>query len=652
MKIAKSKIFIILLSLICFLTAGALMVNPLSAKAETQETEIEFFTCVNTNAVYNDAGDGSIDFAVDNSSRITIKNQLAVNNILISAKTTGIKKVTVTLGYESYFVNGVKLNEEDTLLQTDLTAELVVAKNETTSQLEISFEGAENSTAISNDLSIGFTTNENALSASVNGANATISKEEYKIAGKDKNVATISFSFEVEEADANSFSLVYVDQYADGTEAYKQTFKKSADKFVNAKPVISIDDSYLATNANDIKVISGKQTYFSAKAYSLTETITTTQLYLQPGTVNEEDGAISVPTATNPNYLIFNKKADKDSVNMQFNVVADRAGDAEGYPTVYATYTVKVLDDDNAVAPEYNVNNTKAIQLFRTALELAKTEEEDGQRVDVNVGDKVTIPSMQDFVSDDMTPYDNLTRTIHYWTPASAHLTTTGNTISITQAGKYIFYCVFADDASNPNSMDQDGFIEIDEEDENIITYKQPDLVFEFEIADSDKFTVEQGSTATQGKGYLNVAYTFKPFDIDARDYSDKYTLYYNEKLNATADDDGWLEVEEGDYFTEEDIESIAYNDKLTFTPNKAGSYKIVCQIVSSNETASQTASAVVSISDQPTIVKPDSKWLQNNVASVVFLSVGTVLLIVLLFIIFYKPKTEDVKKQQVKPKK
>ena len=97
-----------------------------------------------------------------------------------------------------------------------------------------------------------------------------------------------------------------------------------------------------------------------------------------------------------------------------------------------------------------------------------------------------------------------------------------------------------------------------------------------------------------------------------------------------------------GEDFTYDEIKDFAYDGKLTFTPIKKGFYKVVCTVSSTKTVRFDSAeSQIVEISKKPTVVKPDSHWLQNNVWSVVFLSIGTLCLIGIVVLLFIKPKEE-----------
>jgi hypothetical protein len=49
----------------------------------------------------------------------------------------------------------------------------------------------------------------------------------------------------------------------------------------------------------------------------------------------------------------------------------------------------------------------------------------------------------------------------------------------------------------------------------------------------------------------------------------------------------------------------------------------------------------IIKVEKEASVVKVDNKWLQNNVWSVVFLSIGTLCLIGIIVLLCIKPKEE-----------
>ncbi len=116
-------------------------------------------------------------------------------------------------------------------------------------------------------------------------------------------------------------------------------------------------------------------------------------------------------------------------------------------------------------------------------------------------------------------------------------------------------------------------------------------------------------------------------------------------------DSDGWVEIPKAssvtdtkynkDGYTYNQIKSIGYDGSLSFTPDKVGTYLIKCTATSETTSRSDTGYAIVSITQEPAVVKVPSNWLQNNVWSVVFLSIGTLCLIGIVVLLCIRPKEE-----------
>ena len=175
-------------------------------------------------------------------------------------------------------------------------------------------------------------------------------------------------------------------------------------------------------------------------------------------------------------------------------------------------------------------------------------------------------------------------------------------------------------------------------------------FVFSIYVKDDAPITITPATV--QGKGYKGASYTASKFTVDATGCTVTYKLYYNANSDATADAEGWVEIPSSSSITDtdynengysySDVQSIAYNGSLTFVPNKIGAYKIVCTASSKTTAREESASTIIKIENEPAVVKPASEWLQNNVWSVVFLSVGTLCLIGIIVLLFIKPKEEN----------
>ncbi len=654
MKFAKSCKIFLLAVVTALMIATTFMFTGVSAYAEDVVTQgtVNYFGVSNATVEYKDS---NLVATLQNDSQLKFKNQLAVNSLEFETLlSSGVKKVTVTLEYKSYYENGVAKDFSASEVTLDKEIKSVLEISVGASDYTVDFNGEIATVAKADGLTLAFSTTANVLSAKVEGTTITSTNDYYKIAGKDKNVATITFAFETETADS-TFTVVYVDQMSNATGSYagkyKQTFVLNDEGKIKdyAYPVVSIADNIINTSVKELRVISSKKVTVTMNAYSVFASVENNELFLTKVNEGVNGGNIALQNAETPKYAYFNKSEDVAVDTMTFGVASkvSEVGDV-----VYGEYNVNVVDEEGTdVAPLYNVvddgtgkkiaKDQTAYKAFLVALENAL----DG----IRLGDDVTIPSFNGLISDDATPYGNLTHTIYYKTPTNDSGSTTGWTFKISDAGDYLFYVVFKDE--DGNAIDTDKFFVVDEDDENTYTYGEyENFVFKFNVQDDEAFTVSEADATEMGKGYLNVKYKFKPFDIDASKYNTSYALYYNANVDATADDEGWVLVEAGDNFTEEEVNQIAYDGQRTFIPTKVGAYMVECTVVSTNEVKSAKASTIVKIENEPQFVKPDNQWFQKNIAPLTFLFVGTVCLVILLVLIFKKP--EEIEEPKVDTKK
>ena len=91
--------------------------------------------------------------------------------------------------------------------------------------------------------------------------------------------------------------------------------------------------------------------------------------------------------------------------------------------------------------------------------------------------------------------------------------------------------------------------------------------------------------------------------------------------------------------YSYDDLKSIDYDNKLSFTPNKIGSYKIDCFLTSDKSVRYASDSTIIRITDEPVTVQPANYWFQENLVSLIFLGVGTACLIAIIVLLFVKPK-------------
>ena len=310
--------------------------------------------------------------------------------------------------------------------------------------------------------------------------------------------------------------------------------------------------------------------------------------------------------------------------------------------------------DENGVkdtkAPEY-VNDSEAIEGFK--YQLAKgyevVDDEGNKLHSVALGAELNIPSMKDIVFDNVTSYDALSVTVIYRT-RKTDSTSSKMSFKLDDVGNYMFCVVFAD--VEGNEIDRDKFFKVDD---NNITYGDyEDYIFSFKIEPDAPIKVE--AVVREGKGYKGVQYVASKFDIDANECTLTYKLYYNANANADpANEDIWVEIPKASSVTDKNynkdgynynkIKEIGFDGERTFKPTDIGAYKLVCEAASNISSRSASDYMIIKVTNNPSTVVFDSHWLQNNLLSVIFLSVGTLCLIGIVVLLFTKPKDKADKK-------
>ena len=587
-----------------------------------------------------------------NKDSLTLKNPLATNELSFETKMSeSVKKVTLTFTTDSYDVNG-NVSGEDVI--KTVSHELVITADGSTPVRFDETDGASAATVSAGaDLKILFTVENNFVSVKVNNLAAIKSDNaKYKVKCVDKcegNNFTFIFETDEESETEASFSLVSVDQGAVNYTVngeYRQTFEtvekaEGGEIAKVAKPRAGLGDAAFVRTDDGYKpiVVTGTKYKFAFTAYSVLGTVKSGDLYLAK--VNAGDN-VSLSNEDKPKSVIFLSGAD--------NKINVKSGS-----DVIETFTFDVKDGTagDVLAPVYDAT-AEAINSYKTALAKAATAEYDGNIYSVRLGEKVTVPSLETLVSDELTSYAGMTHTLYYKTPETSS-STSGWDIPTDKAGKYEFYVVFKDAAGN--EMKQDDFFTVDENDKNKIdtdeaTHPYAKYIFTFDIVDDAPIKI---TSVTQSKGYVNTSYTVSSFTVSAKGYTTVYELYYNSDSSATPTGDDWesawvkipvaSEVQEDDEmpagFTYEEVKNIGYAGSLTFTPVKTGKYVIKCTVTSTNSIRTASSTASVSVENKPRTVKPDSHWLENNVWSVVFLSVGTLCLIAIIVLLCIKPKDE-----------
>ena len=626
MKMAKSYKLISIITVFVLCICAAIFSMNVTAMADEKVTPIatDYFTGVtDTTLTFND--DAAVA-SIKSGKSVTLKNKLSIDDFAIKfVLDSGISTFALNLTYDSYYVNGNK--QSDSTFKTSIDNKVIVKDG------YAYMEGDEQSKKaidiVDGAIEIKLIVNEyNFIVATVNGQELEVQTDAfYKIRKVDKAFAKIGYTPTFDGEEEKTVKLMWVDQMASDIEGdYKQTFVLDNGKLVAADPIIGLSASSYT------KTLDGYKLCFRDDE---TETVTPTA-YSVLGNLSK----VYLHSTDTDNVKIMGDERIRFAAGTRTFFVGDKKDSST--TSVLATFTVSVQDSTvkDTSAPVY-VKDDLALEAYKAALKEAYTEEDNF----VAVGESIDLPSLEDLVYDNITPYNELKVTVYY---KSSTTDTSSTTMSLTlnAAGDYVYFVIFED--TDGNSMEKEDFIK--EEDVDVPEYvaANRDFVFNFTISDDAPLSIK---AASQGKGYKGTKFTASKFTVDAEGCTVVYKLYYNPSSIASVDSEGWIEipkltsVTDEDYnkdgYTYDDIKSIGYDGTLSFTPNKIGSYKIVCSATSKHvvgKTAS--ASALIRVEEKATEVTAES-WIENNVWTVVFLGVGSVCLVAIVVLLFVKPKEE-----------
>ncbi len=677
MKTAKSykTIILAIVCALCFVLAFCpIFTNTTSASADTIKSADKYFSGLGNDKV--EFADGfMVATVVEDSTRtenlsdpnnpnsevnivetgvLTISNELVVSDFeMVMIIPSNLDALTIMVKSQAYYANGnvyvkdgISTIEEEVInkFKFDFINNTLSVNDQSASAQPFTLS-AENklviNTLIENDylkLIAGASNTEVVAGDIMDGADVVECR-------KIKNVAnmasgTIKFLFDVSDAVSTTspvlFKIESIDQKAsDVNEYYKQTFETNSDGEITddqTYPRVSVNEDFYKKNKDgSYSIIKKASTKYnlSFKVYSILANVSSSEVYIKP-----DANVVDYWTETGTDF----PKA------IQFNKVQTYSIDIAGKnSTVYETIpAISVLEDFSAddKAPEYVLDQT-ALEAFEVALKNAYYDVKGGHST--ALGTSLTVPSLKDLVFDDYVAYEQLAKTVYYNTESSSDLSSTGMSISLTEAGKYNFMVCFDD--GNGNKMDKERDFIVSE---NNLNPQYKDYVFEFKIIDDAPLSVD--AAISQGVGYKGISYVASKFKVDAPGCNTIYRLYYNSSLTAV-DSDEWTEIPSAstitdkeydkDGYTYDDIKKINYTGGLTFTPDKLGSYKIVCTATSTVTSRSAEDYTIIRVSSAPSVVKVPSTWLRDNVWSVVFLSIGTLCLIGIVVLLCIKPKDE-----------
>lgn len=665
MKTAKSYKLISLVALFAavvlfFSLAFGMMNNRSKVSAAANPTD--FLTLSEgTTAEFTD--DGNLTVTVKDGSTVTFKNKLVISNFAATMSIPANATTTLKMVSDSCFVNGNKVGTgDDVKFEKSIVNEFAIKAGATLSDpISCSLNGgtAENailngdfavlrvSTAQSGNVSVGVKN-----TSVVGNSNASVvlnNTDEIAKRIKDVNniaVATVSISFDFADgntAETATLKIKSINQNFDDPNAdkYTQTFALDGDKKLTpAYPRIALNDSFYTRDLSAgsygvykaIKVKGEKQTNMTLTPYSVLGGISSSNIYLS----GDEDDVLLESGTETPKKLLF-----KHSGNVSFNVEAKIGDDA--FVCEKIDVDVRESNDIDSVAPKYEPIHDDAIDAFKYQLE-KEYKDSDGKHVPM--GTELEIPSLEDLVYDDVTPYSELSYTVYLKT-LTKDTTLSSMEIDLDDVGSYTFFITFTDKAGN--AIEKDQFVN-EEDDGSVALGVYKDFIFKFDMQDDADISVS--ASVKNGVGYKGVKYSAAKFNVDANGCTMTYKLKYNADVNATNESDGWKEIPKSssvsdkayvseDGYTYDDVKGFNYDGQLSFVPTKIGAYMIECVATSDVSSRSAEDSMIIKVEKEASVVKVDNKWLQNNVWSVVFLSIGTLCLIGIIVLLCIKPKEE-----------
>lgn len=299
------------------------------------------------------------------------------------------------------------------------------------------------------------------------------------------------------------------------------------------------------------------------------------------------------------------------------------------------------------------------------------------------------LPSAEELFADNSTAYSDMKISIYYYyseQSSNTSLSSNNLSINVTKPGKYVF-TLYATDAAGNDMYYTDGDervefasgeiwdIYADDEKSSYLPW------FEFSV--DYKGVQFKETPGKQSTAYVGTSYSSASFDVNGVEssYTTKYRLFifdraeYYEKTGKTFTYDEFIKEMDNlfesnrEYFdeikevTSSDEDYDKYKDynwsstSTSFTPQDGNAFYYMIAEVTDTEynTDPVTCSLAVVASVEAKSLKGDNEWLQNNVASVVLLSVAGVSLIAIILLLVIKPKSKediDVQYENEKNKK
>lgn len=353
-----------------------------------------------------------------------------------------------------------------------------------------------------------------------------------------------------------------------------------------------------------------------------------------------------------------------------------------------------VTEQDGAPGAPAQANGGEDISDYQAAVDAAAvTEDEDGNKVSIQVGDGAYfyLPSLKAYISDTTCGYTDMEFTIYYTvnggeTQSGSGLSYDELSIELSSAGNYRFRVV----PTNASGLSSYGVFETSE---GSGQYKYAEITSDnvwdaLNLADFT-FAVTYNGPSVEASdnddiGYVDATFTFEDFEVIALSgYQSNYTLYRIVLLDAYADEyessdraadiqtayaEGRIAssreeaeanpeqyigytvaIAEYDDELDEDEGDNVYNwnpdSSLSFVPQEIGYYMLTTEVASypwSNAHGTVSGQKAVYISAESDIQAGETYWLQNNILSVVFLAVGAACLIAIVVLLLIRPKKKS----------
>lgn len=612
MKNTKSNRLILAFVAIVMFIASAFTIFTSNNSAKAAPSSLSFLGGTAYDSATLDSAESAVKVKVKDGQNLSFDYELAIDDFKMQfALSSDVTSAKIELTSLSKYASGVVVNDK-------LTKDVVNT---------FTFNNSSDT-----DYTLAINVDGNTVKANVNG---TVTAGQREINAFGIPSAKMNIIFSVKDGAEGTVALKSVDQKAsDSTAKYKQTFEVDNGAIKNfALPRVQVDADFIQNGV----AINGKIYDVKFYPFSVAKSYNDADFYVEADDC--ANGNIWVSNTNKPDDIQFNKPEGNNS-SMTFNVCVDK----DDEKVILTSQNVTVMDvEKDEKAPYYEANDS-LMEVYKKAVAKACFKQYGDETYHIPLGSKYVIPSMKDIVKDGVTAYEELGITVYYRTPKTTGKATTMQ-IPTDGAGKYLFYVVFEDEAGN--TMNADEFFVVDHHNPDVFTPgKFYDYVFEFYLEDDAPVTIE--APATQEKGTVGKSYTATNFTIDGTtDIAEsnnhlEYKLFYNANAEAKAFDDGWVEIKRASEATESSDKLIAFNGKLTFTPDKEGAYMIECKATSYSKVHSASARTIVVVEKDEEAVVETSNWFVDNIWSVVFLSIGTLCLIAVVILLFIKPKEEN----------